>query len=197
MSDDVSTEHQAAPRGSIAQGLRAAVIASGIVAIIAGVAILIWPVKSAVAVTILVAIYTLIAGLVNIATGVFARSLGGWLRGGLIVLGALFLVAGVLAFANLEPTTVLLAAIVATMLGIAWIVDGVLALATLGADRGAYSPVKRSRGWTIAFAILSIVAGVLVILSPLWAALWLWVFIGASLLAFGIVQIVRAATLER
>lgn len=197
MTDETQIAEEPVWRGSIARGVRLAVIVSGVIALIAGLAILIWPVKSAVAVTVLIAIYAIVAGLANLALALFAHELGGWFRAAVAVLGALYVVAGVVAFANLDAAAVALAAVFALLLGVAWIVDGVFALTTLGVDRHAYSPVRRSRGWTIAFALLSIVAGVVVILAPLWAALWVWLFVGASLLVFGIVQIVRAATLER
>lgn len=197
MTGEAQVAEEPVWRGSIARGLRLAVIVSGIVALVAGLAILIWPVKAAVAVTVLIALYAIVAGVANLALALFAHELGGWFRAAVAVLGALYLAAGVAAFLNLDAATVALAAVFALILGIAWIVDGVFALTTLGVDRHAYSPVRRSRGWTIAFGLLSVVAGVLVIFAPLWAALWVWLFVGAALVLFGVVQIVRAATLER
>lgn len=197
MTGEAQVAEEPVWRGSIARGLRLAVIVSGIVALVAGLAILIWPVKAVVAVTVLIALYAIVAGVANLALALFAHELGGWFRAAVAVLGALYLAAGVAAFLNLDAATVALAAAFALILGIAWIVDGVFALTTLGVDRHAYSPVRRSRGWTIAFGLLSVVAGVLVILAPLWAALWVWLFVGAALVLFGVVQIVRAATLER
>jgi uncharacterized membrane protein HdeD (DUF308 family) len=185
------------PLTGIARTLRTVAIVSGVIALIAGAVILIWPVKSAIAITVLVAIYTLVAGIVNIALGIASKTLGGWTRAGLVVLGLLFVAAGVLAFANLGSTTVVLAVFVTTLLGIAWIVDGIVSLFSLGGRKDPFTPVPRSKGWTIAYAIISIVAGAVVIASPLLTALWLWLFIGISLVVFGIVHIVRAATLER
>ncbi|QBR73249.1 HdeD family acid-resistance protein [Microbacterium sediminis] len=197
IADETLIAEEPVWRGSIARGLRLAVIVSGVIALLAGLAILIWPVKSAVVVTVLIALYAIVAGVANLALALFARELGGWFRAAVAVLGALYLVAGVVAFANLDAAAVALATVFALFLGIAWIVDGVFALTTLGVDRHAYSPVRRSRGWTIAFGLLSVVAGTLVILAPVWAALWVWLFVGAALLVFGLIQIVRAAALER
>lgn len=197
MTDETQIAEEPVWRGSIARGVRLAVIVSGVISLIAGLAILIWPVKSAVVVTVLLAVYAVVAGLANLALGLFAHELGGWFRAAVAVLGALYVIAGIVAFTDLGAATAAIAAVFALFLGIAWIVDGVFALTTLGVDRHAYSPVRRSRGWTIAFGLLSIVAGVLVILAPLWAALWVWLFVGAALLVFGTVQVVRAATLER
>ncbi|GAA4769729.1 HdeD family acid-resistance protein [Microbacterium gilvum] len=188
------TTHQ--PIG-LARTLRTIAIVTGVVSLIAGVVILIWPLKSAVAITVLIAIYTLVAGVINIALAISSKGLGGWLRVGISLLGILFVVSSIVAFANLTSTTVLLATFVAIMLGVSWIVDGIVSLFALGGPKDPFSPVPRSKGWTIAFAIISILAGVVVILSPLLTAVWLWLFIGAALVVFGIIQVVRAATLER
>ena len=181
----------------IARKLRTIAIVTGVVSLIAGLVILVWPLKSALVITVLIAIYAMVAGVIDIALATVSRGLSGWLRAGLGLLGVLFVVASIVAFANLPSTTVLLAVLVSTFLGIAWILDGLLSLLALGGPKDPFTPVRRSRGWTIAFATVSILAGVVVLLSPLFTALWLWLFIGASLLVFGVIQIVRAATLER
>ena len=64
-----------------------------------------------------------------------------------------------------------------------WIVEGVVALTTLGGSA--------SKGWTIFFALLSIVAGIVLLFSPLYIAI-LWLMLGISLVVLGIIQIVRA-----
>lgn len=181
----------------IARTLRTIALTTGIVSLIAGALILIWPFKTAVAITVLIAVYTLVAGIVDIALAITSKGLSGWLRAGTALLGVLFVVASVVAFANLSSTTVLIAVFVSTFLGIAWIFEGVVSLFSLGGPKDPFTPVPRSKGWTIAFAIVSILAGVVVLLSPLLTAVWLWIFIGVSLVVFGIVQIVRGATLER
>lgn len=191
MSD---TQHR--PIG-IARSLRTIAIVAGIVSLLGGIAILVWPLKSASAVTVLVAVYMLVAGLANIVLAARSSGLGGWLRVGISLLGVLFIVSSVIAFANIASTTAVLAMIVAIMLGVSWIVEGVVALSSLGGQQDAHSLVPRTRGWTIAFAIISIVAGAIVVISPMLSALWLWLFIGVALVVFGITQIVRAATLER
>jgi len=68
-------------------------------------------------------------------------------------------------------------------------VEGVVALVQSGD-----SP---SRGWTIFFGILSVVAGIIVLFSPLWGAVVLFVIAGIALIVLGIIQIVRAFTFGR
>jgi uncharacterized membrane protein HdeD (DUF308 family) len=182
----------------IVRSLRTLTIVTGVVAIIMGVAILLWPLRSAATITLFIAIYTLIAGVIDIVLAIVSKGLGTWLRIGTAVLGVLFIAASIVAFVNLESTTVLLAVFVAVMLGVSWIFDGILTLFALPRRDGITQAVPpSSKGWTIAYAILSIVAGVIVLFSPLLTAVWLWLLIGVSLVVFGIVQIVRGVKLGR
>jgi uncharacterized membrane protein HdeD (DUF308 family) len=66
-----------------------------------------------------------------------------------------------------------------------WVVEGFVALTTMPMMAG-------SRGWTALFAVLSIVSGVLVLVSPIWAAATLWWLLGIVLVVLGVVQIARA-----
>lgn len=170
-------------------GIRTAIGISGIIALVIGILILVWPGRTAAGVTLILAIYAIAAGIVYVALGIFSKSLGGWSRVGNIVLGLLFIAAAIVAFLNIGVTTEVLAIFVAVFIGVAWIIEGVVALTTLG-DAG-------SKGWSIFFAIVSILAGIFLVISPLWAAILLWVFVGAALVAFGIIQIVRAFTFGR
>jgi uncharacterized membrane protein HdeD (DUF308 family) len=112
----------------------------------------------------------------------------GWARVGHIVLGVLFIIAGIIAFTELAQTAVWLAVFVGILVGIMWIVEGVVALTTL--------QTAASKGWSVFFAILSIVAGIILLLSPLWGAIVLWWLLGISLVVLGIIQVVRAFTFK-
>ena len=139
-------------------------------------------------ITAVIAIYAIAVGLVYAGLGIFSKSLGGWSRIGHIVLGLLFIVAGIVAFANLTASTIALATIVAIFVGIVWIVEGVVALTALGSSA--------SKGWSIFFAIVSIIAGVYILLAPFWAAAVLWLFVGISLVVLGVLQVIRAFTFK-
>ena len=164
--------------------IRGALGVSGLISLIIGVVILAWPVKTATVVAGFVAVYALIAGVVNIAIGIFSRKLRGWARVGYLVLGVVFLITGVLAFANLQTAAGNLPRLVGVVGGFAWIVEGVVALALIGD-----SPSKL---WTVVYAIITVVAGAVLMTSPLWGAAILWLLLGISLVVFGIVQVIRA-----
>lgn len=174
---------------SIFRSIRITLAISGVLALIAGIVVLVWPAKSAVIVTGILASYLIIAGIVYIGLGIFSGKGGGWSRVGHIVLGLLYIVAGVIAFANLGAAAATLAIIVVVFIGISWIIDGIVALSLLGQDG--------SRIWTVLYAVLSVIAGVYVLFNVLVAGIALWIFLGVSLVVLGLAQIIRAITIGK
>ncbi|MCR2762082.1 DUF308 domain-containing protein [Microbacterium sp. zg.B48] len=180
----MSTEF--APERSLVNGIRTALGISGVLSLIVGILILAWPDKTAMVVTAIIAIYAIAAGLVYAGLGIFSKTRGGWSRVGHIALGVLFVIAGIVAFLNLGGATAWLALFLGFLVGIMWIVEGIVALSTL--DMAA------SKGWTVFFAIISIIAGIVLFFSPIWGALVLWWLLGISLIVLGVIQIIRAFT---
>jgi uncharacterized membrane protein HdeD (DUF308 family) len=168
--------------------LRTGLGIAGAVSVIVGLLILFWPERTAAVAVAIFAVWAIIAGLVYAALGIFSRTLKSWSRAGHVALGVLFVIAGVIALTNLPAATLWLAVFVGLAVGVLWVVEGVMALSTLGA--------AGSRGWSIFFGVVSILAGIVLLFSPLFVAL-LWLFLGASLLVLGVLQIVRAITLGR
>lgn len=174
---------------SFFKSIRVTLGVSGAIALIAGIVLLVWPLKTAIIVTGIIAAYLIIAGLVYVGLGIFSGKKSGWARIGFIVLGLLYILAGVVAFLNLAAATITLAFVTAIFLGVSWIVDGIVSLTLLNKDG--------SKAWTIIYAILSIAAGVIVLFSPMLAAVALWWVLGITLVVLGIIQIIRAITLGR
>ena len=168
---------------SAVNGIRTALGIGGVLALIVGILILVWPGKTAAVVTAIIAIYAIAAGLVYAGLGIFSKTKGGWARVGHIVLGILFIIAGVVALFNLAASTAWLALFIGILVGIMWIVEGIVGDAS-------------SKGWSIFFAILSIVAGIIVLFSPVWGVAVLWWLLGISLIVLGIINIVRAFTFK-
>ncbi|MFF3028022.1 HdeD family acid-resistance protein [Microbacterium sp. NPDC057944] len=183
------SESLVADAKSAFKAIRVSLAVSGVLSLIAGIVLLVWPVKSAVIVTGIFATYLIIAGVVYVGLGIFSKAKGGWARVGHILLGLLYVVAGVIAFANLKEAALTLALITVIFIGVSWLFDGIVSLTLLGSDG--------SRVWTLLYAILSIVAGIYVLFNVLAAGLVLWVFLGVSLVVLGLVQIIRAFTLGR
>lgn len=181
MSSDTQS---GAAAGSVAtNSIRTALGVGGLVALVVGILILVWPVT---VIAVAVGIYAIVAGVVYIGIGLFSRARGGWSRVGHIVLGVLFVIAGILVFVHPGVAAASLTIFIGVLVGILWIIEGVVSLSTLGATA--------SRGWTVFFAVISIIAGIVVLTSPLIGGLLLWLVLGVSLVVLGIVQIVRAIT---
>lgn len=171
-------------QSSVDKSTRLALICAGVLGILFGLAILIWPTKAVVAVTVIIAIYAVIAGIVAIVTGIVSKALGTGGRIGSVLLGLLYLVAGILAFTELKQTAAFLVVFVSVLLGFLWIMEGFTSLFSLGD--------ASSKGWTIAFAIISIIAGISLITSPLWTGLFLWALMGIAMVVIGVLNVVRA-----
>jgi uncharacterized membrane protein HdeD (DUF308 family) len=182
----MSTESPAVQGG--VNTIRTTLGIGGVVAFVVGILILVWPGHALAAVTWLIALYAVVAGIVYIGLGIFSKSFGGWSRVGHIVLGVLYIIAGVIMFSNLAASTALLALFFGVFVGIAWIIEGIVALSSLSR--------AQSKAWTVFFAIVSIVAGITLLFSPVAGTVFLWWLLGISLVVLGIVQVVRAFTFK-
>jgi uncharacterized membrane protein HdeD (DUF308 family) len=167
--------------------VRAAFGLVGILSLLLGIALLVWPGKTVAVVAGIVGIYFIIAGIARLALSIFSRGLTAGHRILGLVLGVIVLIAGIVILRNLEAATSVLVLIAVLAMGIGWIVDGIIALVESG--RG-----NRSAGLGIAFGIFSILAGIVVLVWPGWTALAFAVLVGITLAVLGVVGIVRAFT---
>jgi len=182
----MSTESSA--EKSAINGIRTALGVGGVLALIVGILILVWPGKTAEFVTFVLGAYAIIGGIIYAGLGIFTRQKGGWARIGHIALGLLFIVAGIFILVELAIATAWIATFFGIFVGIMWIVEGIVALSTLGD--------AASKGWSIFFAIVSIIAGIVLLFSPLWGSAVLWWLLGIALIVLGIINIVRAFTFK-
>lgn len=169
-----------------AKGARLALLVGGLAAVAFGIAVLAWPTKAAVALTGVIAVYAIVAGFVYIAVGLFSKALGAGGRIGHVLLGVLYVIAGVYAFSSLQQSAAFLALFLTIMVGVMWVIEGFTALFTLGQSG--------SKALTILFAILSVIAGLTLLSSPLWGAVFLWWFLAIALIVLGGLNVIRAIT---
>ncbi|SNU01707.1 Uncharacterized membrane protein HdeD, DUF308 family [Ruaniaceae bacterium KH17] len=184
-TNDIASEVEKKVTGIVRVGIGVA----GLVALVAGVLILVAPQRTATAVAAIIAVYALVEGIVYLGIAIFGRSRTGWGRVGFVLLGVLFLVAAVMAFQNLTVFALTLAVTLSIIVGALWVVEGVVALSQLGESS--------SKIWTVLFALLSIIAGITLFFSPLLGAVVLWWLLGISLVVLGVVQVVRAFRIGR
>lgn len=169
---------------------RTALMVGGIVGALVGIAVLAWPGRTAVVVTALIAAWALVAGVIYVLVSIFAKEMGAGSRIGHILLGLLYIAAAIFAFSELHESAAFLAIFVTVMVGIMWIVEGFTALFTLGDNQG-------SRALTIVFAVVSVIAGVALVTSPLWGALLLWWLVGLSLVVLGVINFFRGLAVSK
>lgn len=169
-----------------AKGARLALLIGGLAAVGFGIAVLTWPTKAAVALTGVIAVYAIIAGIVYAVMGIFSKGLGAGGRIGHILLGLLYVIAGVYAFSSLQQSAAFLALFLTIMIGVMWVIEGFTALFTLGQSG--------SKILTLVFAILSVLAGLTLLSSPLWGAVFLWWFLAIALVVLGALNVIRAIT---
>ena len=165
------------------------VLASGVMAVILGVVVLIWPGKSILVAAVLFGAYLVVSGIAQLA---FALTLGVSVgsRVLLFVSGALSVVLGVLAFRHFGGGYAVL--LLAIWIGVAFIFQGV-AEAVLAISH----PELPGRGWHIFLGVLTAIAGMVVLTWPFDSIVMLAIVAGAWLVAIGICQIVWALQARR
>jgi len=101
-------------------------------------------------------------------------------RAWVAIAGLLELVIGVVMIRHLHLTQ----AVVGLLIGLAWIVQGVVALLA-----GAMSNTRGSRGWVIFFGIVSLIAGIVVVSVPASSVTALATLLGIWFIVMGLLEV--------
>ena len=152
-------------------------IAFGLVTVVAGICILVWPKAAVVTVAIIVGLELIVAGVIRMATALTGDDESGGMRALFLFLGLLLLIVGILCLR--APFQA--AAILVLLFGLTWIVNGVVELFVGFSGGGA---------WVVVSGVVSLVAGIVVLAYPapsVRALVWLF---GISLVAIGLVTFV-------
>ena len=104
------------------------------------------------------------------------------------IAGLLFIVIGVVLIRHLHLTV----AIIGLVIGITWIVQGLTAL--IGGLAGG---AQEGRAWWIAFGVISVIAGIVVVSAPVTSINVLAVLLGIWFIVMGIFEIVAGFLLRR
>ena len=161
----------------------------GAVAVLAGLALLLMPGKTMRVVAVVLGIYFVVSGVMRAIGALIEPFLpGGW-RVLDLLLGTLLVIGGVVIMKDTAFSSEALALVVTITVGIGWIIEGILTLAE--------SWALPHSGWAVASAILSILAGVIVLVSPVQSTVWLVMFAACALIVLGVVSCVRSFTFGR
>jgi uncharacterized membrane protein HdeD (DUF308 family) len=165
------------------------VLGLGLVTLALGVAVLVWPGKSAVAAAALFGVYLLASGIAQ-AIAAFTVKVPGSSRVLLFISGVLSVALGVFAFHDFRDGAALW--LLATWIGVGFIF--------LGVSETAFAIDHKElpdRGWYIFAGVLTVVAGVMVIAWPISSVVALTIVTGAWLVVIGIARIVWAFKARR
>jgi|SRR4029453_1283650 uncharacterized membrane protein HdeD (DUF308 family) len=163
------------------------VLAFGIVTLVLGLLVLAWPDRTVVVIAVLFGLQLVLAGIFRFVAALASDDESGGTRVLLALLGVLSFIVGLYALRHVLVTV----AALALLLGIFWIVHGAVEVFAALSHR-----TMRSRGWTIFMGLLSIVAGVVVLVYPGISLVTLAVVLGIWLLVFGVMEIVLAFRLR-
>ncbi len=162
---------------------------SGLLSVVLGVLMLVWPAKTLLAAAILFGAYLLVSGIAQVF---FAFSLhvsaGGRIL--LFISGAASLILAILAFRHFgEGYAVLLLAV--------WIAVGFVFRGTATAVSAISDPSLPGRGWEIFFGVVSVIAGVVMLAWPGLSLLSLLTVAGFFLIVSGVFEIVAGWTIRK
>lgn len=159
----------------------------GIVTVLVGLFAIVWPDRTLQVIAVLFGIQLVVAGIFRFVTALAVDEASGGTRVLLALLGVLSFIVGLYALRNVLVTI----AALALLLGIFWIVNGAVETFTALSDRG-----MQGRGWAIFMGLLSIVAGVVVLVYPGISLATLAIVLGFWLIVFGVMEIVAAFRLR-
>lgn len=157
----------------------------GLLSLVIGIVIMVWPGKTTVVVAVILAIWLVVTGIFQIFRG-FGRGISGGMRALLFIGGALSLILGLFAFRGfvVEDSPMDAVWLLALFVGISFIFQGIGQLI----EAGEY---KDGRGWNIFGGIVSLLLGIIILVTPVDIVLLTWIF-GIFVVISGIVLIVSA-----
>jgi uncharacterized membrane protein HdeD (DUF308 family) len=159
-------------------------LVSGILSLIVGVLVLVWPGKSILVAAVLFGVYLLITGIAQVIFA-FALHVSAGSRVLLFISGAASLILAVLAFRHFgQGYAVLLLAI---WIGIGFIFRGVATTISAISD-----PTLPGRGWSIFFGVITLLAGIVVLASPFQSIGILAIVAGVWFVVIGVFEIVSS-----
>jgi uncharacterized membrane protein HdeD (DUF308 family) len=174
---------QQSPAGMAAASWQATLFL-GVVTLILGLVVSFHPTGSLNVIAVLLGILMIISGIFHLIR-VFDNSEPHrvWLG----IAGLLFIVIGIVLIRHLHLTL----AAIGLIIGIVWIVQGLVALIA-----GLAGGSREGRGWWIFFGIVSLIAGIVVASAPVSSVTVLAVLIGIWFIVMGIFEIIGAFLLR-
>jgi uncharacterized membrane protein HdeD (DUF308 family) len=182
--ESVDYDVQPAPPSVLAASWQATLIL-GVLTLILGIIVSFHPSGSLNVVAVLFGILMILSGIFHLIQ-IFDRDERHRIWAG--IAGLLFIVIGVVLIRHLHLTV----ALIGLVIGITWIVQGLTAL--IGGLSGG---VREGKAWWIAFGVISVIAGIVVVSAPVTSVNALAVLLGIWFIIMGIFEIVAGFLLRR
>jgi uncharacterized membrane protein HdeD (DUF308 family) len=163
-------------------------LAFGIVSVLLGISMLVWPHVTILVVAIFLGAYLLVSGIFQIVNAFTEDELTGGFRWLIGVSGFVSILLGLFAFRSIAHSL----AILVLLIGFGFLIRGFSQLIDAIADRGL--PM---RGWHMFSGILGVLAGMVVLAYPGPSLVALTVVTGIWLIVLGVAQAVMAFQLRK
>lgn len=154
----------------------------GVLSVLIGVVMMIWPGKTVLVVAVFFGAWLLVSGIFQVIEA-FSHGLDGGARALYAISGVCGIILGLLCFRGALQA----AEILALLVGLAWIIRGIITFVAGIAAKG-----EKGRGWVIFGGVVLFLGGVVVLVWPsivLPALAWI---IGIWLVVFGIIEVIGA-----
>ncbi|WP_405585203.1 HdeD family acid-resistance protein [Streptomyces sp. NBC_01092] len=162
------------------------VLVTGVASLVLGVVVLVWPDASLRVAGVLFGLYLLTSGIFQLVAA-FGTHRTTSLRVLAFISGALSILLGLICFRGAMQSILLLA----LWIGIGWLIRGVTQTLAAASDQSV-----PARGWQVLLGVVTFLAGIVLIVSPVESITVLMVLGGCWLVAVGLVEIVTALRLR-
>ncbi|MGN2637580.1 HdeD family acid-resistance protein [Nocardia takedensis] len=169
------------PLQTVAKSAWQSVLVIGLLSVILGIMMLVWPGPTLVVAGILFGIYLVVTGVLQLIAA-FGTSVSAGMRVLLFITGVLCIIIGIFCFRD-ELASIMLLGL---WIGIGWLFRGIAILMSAISD-----PVP-GRGWQIFFGVLTAIAGVVLIVWPITSTATLVLVAGIWLIVLGVMEIITA-----
>ncbi|CAK1249851.1 Acid resistance membrane protein HdeD [Fructobacillus cardui] len=157
---------------------------NGLLTALFGVFIIVWPEKSASFISMIIGFSLLVTGFVRFLASFNRKNEIDMNHIVNVMVSIVYWLAGIFIFADIKYATISLLIVVGILVGIAWVSEGISQLTFL-------NNISNGRAAFVFLAIINIIAGVVLIISPFIGGLLLWQFLGFMLLFIGVMKLVQ------
>ncbi|MFC6012261.1 HdeD family acid-resistance protein [Nocardia lasii] len=171
------------PLTALAKKTWQTILVTGLLAVVLGIILLVWPGPSLLVAGVLFGIYMVVSGIFQLIAA-FTHLPSTSFRVLSFISGVLSLIIGVFCFRDDLTSIVLLG----LWIGISWLFRGIAVLFSAISETSGVP----GRGWQIFYGIISALAGVILIVWPIGSVATLVLVVGIFLIIIGIMEVITA-----